>query len=55
VELGQFSVVPNGSTVGHEFIEKARKELIQDLCTAGQQNMDMPTLWDPSSDNVVVR
>ena len=55
VQLGQLSVVPNGSTVGYEFIEKTGEELIQDLRATGQQNMNMPTLWHPSSVSGVVR
>src|SRR5215467_782556 len=55
VKLGQLPVVPNGSTVGCQLIEKPGEEPIQDLRTAGQQNMDMPTLRDPSSDSGTVR
>ena len=55
VQLGQLPVVPNGSTVGDQFIEKPGEELIQDLRTARQQNMDMPTLRYPSSDSGIVR
>jgi hypothetical protein len=53
-QLGQLPVIPNGSTVGYEFIEKPGEELIQDLRAASQQNMKMPTLWYPSSDNGVI-
>jgi hypothetical protein len=55
MKLGQLPVIPNGSTVGYQVIEKSREEFIQDLRTAGQQNMDMPTLRDPSSDSGAVR
>ena len=55
VKLGQLPVVPNGSTVGYQLIEKPGEELIQDLRTARQQNMDMPTLRYPSSDSGIVR
>jgi hypothetical protein len=55
VQLGQLSVVPNGSTVGYEFIEKTGEKLIQELRAAGQQNMNMPTLWYPLSVGGVIR
>ena len=55
VQLGQFAVVPDGSTVGDQFIEKPGEELIQDLRAAGQQNMKMPTLRHPSPDSGFVR
>ena len=54
VKLGQIPVLPNGSTVGHQLIEKPGEELIQDLRAALQQNMKMPTLWYPSSDSGVI-
>jgi hypothetical protein len=54
VQLGELSVVPNGCTVGDEFVEKPGEELIQDLPTAGQQDMKMPTLRHSSSDSWVV-
>src|SRR5580693_9163976 len=54
VQLGQLSVVPNGSTVGYQFIEKPGKELIEGLRAAGQQNMNMPALRYPASDSGVV-
>jgi len=55
VQLGELSVVPNGCAVGYEFIEKPGEELVQDLPTAGQQNMKMATLRYSSSDSGVVR
>ncbi|BCZ21202.1 hypothetical protein MYSE111917_25865 [Mycobacterium senriense] len=55
VKLGQLPVVPNGSTACYQLIQKSGEELIQDLRTAGQQNMNMPTLGDPSSDRGAVR
>src|ERR1700677_4821628 len=55
VKLGQLPVVPNGSTVGYQLIEKPGEELIQDLRTARQQNMDMPALRYPSSNSGIVR
>jgi hypothetical protein len=55
VKLRQFPVVPNGNTVGDQLIEKPGEELIQDLRTARQQNVDMPTLRYPSSESGTVR
>ena len=51
VKLRQLPVIPNGSTSGDQLVKKPRKKLIQDPRTAGQQNMDMPTLRYPSSDS----
>lgn len=55
VKLGELPVVPNGSTIGHQLIEEPGEELIQDLRTPGQQNMDMPTLRYPLSDSGTAR
>ena len=55
VQLGQLPVVPHRSTVGDQFIEKPGKELIEDLCAAGQQNMNMPALRHPAPDSGIVR
>jgi hypothetical protein len=55
VQLGQLSVVPNGRTVGYQFTEKPGEELIQDLSSAGQQNVNVTTLGYPPSDSGVVR
>jgi hypothetical protein len=54
-KLGQLSIVPNGSTVGCQFIEEPGEQLVQDLRTASQQNMNMTTLGYPTSDSRVVR
>jgi hypothetical protein len=54
-KLGQLSLTPHGRTVGDQIIEKPGKELVQDLRAAGQQNMNVPTLWHPASDSGIVR
>src|SRR6185312_16028400 len=47
VQFGQVRVIPDGSTTSNQFIENPGEEFIQDLSTARQQCMDMPTLRYP--------